>query len=282
MSPLLLLAFACTPDEPQGLDLSVCDRSGELDHAVVLDTLLFGRIDEGVSPGFDLDGETSVQYGPTGCGVADLTDPDGVAGIDNGFGGLLPALELTEAAAVEPLIQQTIDDGELLITFDLTDLDDATGDGCMDLTVGRAAGTPMLGTDGQLLDGQTLDPDPEIEPLLIEHVEVVDGTFEAPFAITIPVQIFDVDMDFTLQNGRIRGTLAPDGTVSGLFAGGVDVATLLEITEENNVDPALHDVLEALLDVWADLEPDGLGGCAQVSIVFQYTSVKMYWFGDTP
>ncbi|MCB9683694.1 MAG: hypothetical protein H6735_01475 [Alphaproteobacteria bacterium] len=278
MSPLLLTFLACGKGEPEPLDLSVCDQVGAEDHTVVLDSLVFGRIEEGTSPGFDLDDATSILNGLDGCGVPDLTDPDGAVGIDNGFGGLLPALELTEAAAVEDLIAQTITDGELLITFDLADLDDATGDGCIDVTVGRAAGTPMLGTDGQLLDGQTLDRDPAIDPVRIEHVAVVDGTFEAPFEITIPVQIFDVDMDFTLKNGRIRGTIAPDGTVSGIFAGGVDVATMLAITEENNVDPALHDVLAALLSIWADLEPDGLGGCEQVSIVFEYSSVKMFWF----
>lgn len=277
----LFLAMGCAGDEgPTTPDLSVCDQEGDLDHTVVIDTLLFGRLAEGVSPGFDLDGVTSITNGPDGCGVADLNDPDGAGGIDNGFGYLLPALELTEAAATEDLIQQTIDDGELLITFDLADLDDETRDGCIDVTVGRASGAPMLGTDGRLLSGQTLDRDTAFEPLVLEDIEVVDGVFEAPFEIEIPITIFDADIDFVLQDGRIRGRIADDGTVTGIFSGGVDTQDMLAVTEENNVDPALHDVLASLLDLWADLAPDGLGGCEQVSIVFEYTTARMFYFEE--
>jgi hypothetical protein len=260
---------------PGDRDVKTCEAGGAFDHGLVIQTLRFQRAEDGVSDGFDLDGTTEAV-----CGITDYTDPEGASGIDNAFAYLLPALELTEAAAVESLVQFAIDSGELMITLELEGLDDPVDDDCVDLVLGRAAGAPMVGTDGRLLPGQTLDRDPAIEVLRIEDVAVVDGTFEAPFTITLPVTIFDVDLEFTLLDGRIRGTVAPDGTVTGVFGGGVDVDYLLSIALEENVDPGLHDILAALLGAWSDLAPDATGQCTQVSIHFVYTTTDVFFFDE--
>lgn len=277
MIALLPWLLGCGDDpDHHPRDAGTCDAGGDLDHAVVIDALLFGReLEDGVSDGFDLDGTTDAV-----CGIPDFAGPDGGEGIDNAFAYLLPALELTEAAAVESLVQAAIDSGALLVTFELEGLDDLVNDDCVDLVVGRAAGVPMVGTDGQLLPGQTLDRDPAIPPVRIEDVAVVDGTFEAPFSITLPVTIFEVDLEFTLLDGRIRGTIDPDGTVHGVFGGGVDIDYLLSIALEENVDSDLHDILAALLGTWSDLAPDGTGTCTQVSITFAYTTTALFFFED--
>ena len=252
-----------------------CEAGGALDRAVVIQSLLFGRAEDGVSDGFDLDGTTD----PT-CGIADFVGPDGAGGIDNAFAYLLPALELTEAAAVESLVQAAIASGELMITLEIEGLDDPVDDPCVALVLGRASGTPMLGTDGRLLPGQTLDRDPTIPVVRIEDVAVVDGSFEAPFSITLPLTIFEVDLEFTLVDGRIRGQVLPDGSVVGAFGGGVDIDYLLTIAAEENVDASLHDILAALLGTWADLAPDDAGECTQVSITFEYQSTSVFYFDD--
>lgn len=242
--------------------------------------LTFVRQEEGLSEGFDLDGETSALGGASGCGIADLSTAAGESGIDNAFSYLLPALELTEAAAVEGLIQATIDSGDLLIALELSELDDPVDDACIDVWVGRAAGVPLRGTDGRLLSGQTFDRDTVAPSVLIEQTDLVESVFEASVEMRIPVSIFGVSLDFTLRNGRLRGQVQPDGTITGLFAGGVEVDYLLQIALEENVDPALHDTLAALLGLWSDLAPGDDGQCTQVSITFAYEAVPAFWYPE--
>jgi hypothetical protein len=275
---VLALLGGCSEEEPRrepAPEPATCEAGGALDRAVVIQSMWFGRAESGVSDGFDLDGTTTAS-----CGIADFVAPDGATGIDNAFAYLLPALELTEAAAVESLVQAAIDSGELLITLELEGLDDPLDDPCVDLVLGRASGTPMIGTDGRILPGQTLDRNPDIPSVRIEDVAVVDGVFEAPFEITLPVTIFEIDLEFTLVDGRIRGQVFPDGSVVGAFGGGVDIDYLLSIALEENVDDDLHDILSTLLGAWADLAPDATGECTQVSITFGYRSTDVFFFDD--
>lgn len=261
---------------PEAPPPPTCEAGGPLDHAVVVRTLTFGRAEAGVSDGFDLDGSAAAE-----CGIPDFVGPGGEAGIDNSFANLLPALELTEAAAVESLVQAAIDSGELMITLEILGLDDLQNDDCIELVLGRAGGVPMVGTDGRLLPGQTLERT-DVPPVHIPGVALVDGTFEAPFEIVLPVTIFEVDLEFELVDGRIRGVVDPDGTVHGVFAGGVDIEYLLQIALEENVDSQLHGILSALLYTWADLAPGPTATCEQVSITFDYTSSEMFFFDDAP
>jgi hypothetical protein len=273
----LVLLWACSGPEETGPVVDQCDDVGE-ERLLVIQRLTFVRQEAGISDGFDLDGVTSPLGGPTGCGIADLSAPDGAVGVDNAFSYLLPALELTEAAAVEGLIQSTIDSGELLIALELSELDDPQQDECVDMWVGRAAGVPLRGTDGRLLSGQTFDPDADAPSIELPDVILQDGTFEMPVEMLIPVTIFDVSLDFALRDGRLRGQLLPDGTVVGLFAGGVEVGYLLQIALEENVDAGLHDVLSALLGTWSDLAPGEDGQCTQISMTFAFEAVPAFWF----
>lgn len=273
---LALLACGTTDDPPPALPL-VCDGEGSV-RLVVVQRLTFAREIDGVSDGFDLDGVASTDGSAGGCGVPDLVGPDGADGIDNAFAYLLPALELTEAAAVEGLIQATIDSGDLLMSVELADLDDPTDDRCVDVAVGRAVGTPMIGTDGLLLSGQTFDPDPDVPVFVVPETALAGGVFEAPLSLSLPISIFDVDLVFAIPDGRIRGELHEDGTMTGVFGGGVDIAYLLQIAQEENVDAGLHDVLAALLGAWADLAPGDDGVCTQVSLTFAFEAVPAFWY----
>ena len=104
---------------PTMLTLAACSNvpcgSGDTQTGVVSE-LVFARVDDaGVSKGFDLDEATSDEGGLSGCGIGDYTDPDGSNGVDNAMARLLPALDLTEAVAMEDLILQMINSGELLL-----------------------------------------------------------------------------------------------------------------------------------------------------------------------
>lgn len=265
------------PDTDDKAPSGECDDAGE-EQLVVVQRLLFVREADGSSDGFDLDGTVSADGGADGCGIPDLTGLDGGTGVDNAFAYLLPALELTEAAAVEGLIQSTIDSGDLLLSIALAEVDDPADDTCVDLAVGRAVGVPMIGTDGRLLSGQTFDPDPDLPVFVVPDVALQGGVFEAPMELSLPISIFGIDLVFALQDGRIRGELHEDGTMTGIFAGGVEIAYLLQIAAEENVDPGLHDVMESLLSAWADLSPGDDGICREVSITFSFEAVPAFWY----
>jgi len=273
---LLMGLLACGADDtepPAGPDaasaLGECDPGGPRPGWLV-SHFTIAPIDDGVSEGFDLDD------GADGCGVDDFVSPDGTSGIDNAFGTLLPALALTEAAAIEPLINASIKAGNLLVTFELDDLDDPWEDACVTLDVGRGDGVPMLGTDGEVLWGQTLDRAGPAD--FSTDASVVDGITETDLQLTLPIEIFGLQLDFEMHDGAIRLEQQADGTVTGVLAGGIDVAYILQVAREENVDPDLAGILEVLLAGAADLAPDESGDCTQVSMALSFETIPVFFF----
>lgn len=260
-------------DEPAPV-ADPCDDRGD-EQLFVVQSLYFQRGADGISDGFDLDGAVG---GEVGCFVADWTAPDGTPGVDNAFASVLPLLELTEAAAVEGLIQTAIASGELLLTFDLAEVDDPADDACVDLTIGRALGPPILGTDGLVLSGQTFDPDLAQPSLSLPDLAQVDGVMRAPVDLAVPITIFGVALQFELQDGQLEVERQPDGTLIGKFAGGVDIGYILEVTETENVDSGLHDIVESLLSLYGDLTPDETGACTRISMGFSFLAVPAFWY----
>jgi hypothetical protein len=300
MRALLLLAglAACSPktgDDPgdgsegssgdgadSGLavDEGTCDASGGRLHWVV-DELWFARIEDGVSDGFDLDGDSSTVGGDGGCGVADEVGPDGQAGIDNAFGKLIPALELTEFVAAEDLINSTIRSGELLLLGELSGVDDLTDDDCVGMAMRRATGEPLLGTDGAFLPGQTLDLDPEFSDVELAEQQLVDGVASGrPFQLDLPVQVLNASLEFQLRDGAMRLDLTEDGDASGIFAGGLNTADLIAVAGEEGIDESVVNVLSGLLDNVADLDPDESGQCQAISVTLGFHATPVYIYED--
>lgn len=270
-----------------------CTGSGETDVAgvcgdpadqrvVVFSELLFARSVDGVAEGFDLDGVVSDGTAPADCGVSDLTGPNGEAGIDNAWSNLLPALELTEAAAIEGLIQDAINSGEVLMAVELSALGDQADDDCVDLRVLRANGQPFLGTDDRILPGQTFDPDPTRTPVVIKAAAVHDGVLRAShFDLLLPLSVFGKSFEFTLEDATIEVHLDEGGGAHGVVAGGLSVAYALEVASTDDVDTALVDVMGQLLGLNADLGYDpATGECSHVSLAFEWTAVSSFWFEE--
>ncbi len=136
--------------------------------SLVMSQLLFSRQDDGVSDGFDLDGEVSEQGDDAGCGHGDFTGLDGTPGVDNAGARLIVLLEQTEAVATEALIQQQINNGAVMIVLTLEGLDDRVNDDSVDVILERAAGAPFVGNDGWIEPGQTLELSDEIAPIRID------------------------------------------------------------------------------------------------------------------
>lgn len=276
---LLLPLLGCEPEPAE--EVCSIDDAPQL---LVIRTLGFALADDaGVSLGFDLDGETSVENGASGCGIADYTSPDGEAGIDNAFSRLTPALESTEAkiSAIEGLVQAAITSGELLIALELGGLDDWEEDGCVSGEVGQAAGTPMLGTDGLILDGQTFDRDDTVDRAALDDGTIRQGVYEAGgLSVDLPVQILNASLTLPLREGRIRVERDGDDLFQGYLAGRVSAAYMLEIAQSENIDPTVADLLSVVLIANADFDDEDGTVCGAVSVVLQFEAVGAYYYED--
>lgn len=277
---MLLFMLSCVPEpEPE----PACP--GEKTAVFVISQLAFSReLEEGVSAGFDLDSAVSPAGGSSGCGLADFTDPDGTPGVDNQFAKVLPVLETTEAQALEPLIQAAVEDGSLLITLELGNVDagittPGSSDSCVDFALGRATGTPSMGTDGTMEWNQTLARDTLSPRSEAGEVAVEDGHLEADgLELTLPVTILGHELLVTVLGGSLRFDVQEDGSVAGYLAGGLDQAQLLSIAETDNIDPEVSEMVASLLDYNVDLAPNEAGTCQQLSITLQFVAVPVFLY----
>lgn len=266
---ILALLLGCADAEPAPAG------AGET-RAVVFRALSFARRnDDGTTWGFDLDGRVSDAADPDGCYRADLQTPDGVAGVDSAFSGMVPALEATEAGAVEGLIADSINNGQLLLIAEVSGVDHPTDDPCVDVRLWRAVGTPMVGTDGLLLDGQSFAVDPALSSAEMSCVPMVGGAVVAAgLDLDLPLQVLDVEVEFHVTDGAIRVDFDEAGGAWGYFGGGVANADVLRIVEEEEDLASLRDLVVGLVEAAADLRTDT--GCDALSIVFEFEGVPAW------
>ncbi|MEE2830569.1 MAG: hypothetical protein VX498_15380 [Myxococcota bacterium] len=262
--------------------LSACGSPVGVEVAVVQELSFIREEPEGISDAFDLDGRESDADDPEGCYVSDLVDLEGNAGIDNAFSNILPALELTEAAALEPLIQAAIDEGRLLLMLEMAGLDARDQDDCVDLRLSRGLGPPALGGDGKLLPGQTFDRAPDAPESLMSCADLREGVLTGrPLDMRLPLQVFDESIDISMFDGIFEIELLPEFGYRGRFAGGIDIVELMDnVYSFDGVGDEVPSLLETVLDANADLAPDASGVCRRLSVAFRFDAVSAYFFED--
>jgi hypothetical protein len=268
------------PSADTGAETCAPPADGEPGVAFLVQRLGFARVDDGVAWGSDLDGAVSAAGDGTGCGKADLVDPEGTPGIDNAFAGLLPALEATEAAAISGLLQDSVLSGELLITVEVFGLDSYVDDDCVSVAFGEATGAPLIGTDGQVLAGQSFARDPADPVVQVEAAAVRDGRLVFDGDFNVALQILDADLQLGVTSGRVRLDMAPDGqSATGHFTGAVSVPYMISEIDKYGIDPAVKDLLRSVLPVVADLSsPEG--SCDALSIAFEFGAVPAFFYAD--
>lgn len=240
--------------------------------------LELGRQVDGVSKGYNLDGLTTEEDGADGCGIGDYTSPDGVQGVDNAMARLIPALEATEAAALEPLINQNINIGEVLMLFGISGLDDPRDDEEVSVTFVRGFGAPIVGSDGRIVSGQTYDRDLDLEPVSVQTGSIVDGVLEASGVdVAFPISIFDADPVLDIRDVSLHFEYDERGDFTGYLGGALNYQAILDGLEEAAIDSALRETLPILFESNADLDADG-ESCSRLSITMEFEGVNAYLF----
>ena len=234
----------------------------------------------GVAVGFNLDGAVSVDGDDASCGHGDFVSPDGESGIDNQLALITPLFDQVGIGAVEGFVQAAVEQGGLLIMWELKDVDDRQNDDDVTVLMRFGTGQPLLGTDGLLLSGQTFhinpdSPDREVKAKIIDG-KVITESFEA----VLPIVVFEVKYELAMGQARMKADVTYDGGLeNGVLGGGVPIANLIEIAERAELESGgILDAVTLLLDGMADMEPNEEGVCQELSAALTFNAVSGYLF----
>jgi hypothetical protein len=245
--------------------------------------ITFARNDDmGTSEGFDLDGRVSDRSDFEACRKPDFTAPDGTRGIDNQVSELLPIIEMqTGGLRLDDVLQTAIDNGQLLIAFELLGVDDPMNDPCVTVRLRPVVGMPLLGTDGRVLPGQTFDVAPDGEVSTVEGARIVDGVLEVgPAPVALPVQILDARFTLHVEDAQVRLERQDDGSWRGALGGGISVDEMIQVAMGLNIPSDLMGAVQLVLRTNADLARDAEGDCQQISATLLVDGVPAYLYAE--
>ena len=259
-----LLFSGCTSSDV----LDSASPVGEKKEDFLIDQLSFSRIDGDISWGFDIDRKESNAGDEEGCFHQDWVDPLGNSGIDNALGALAPVLALTEAAAVESIIDEHIRNGTILLILEW--------EGEV-VRVLRGTGLPLVGTDGRMLDGQSIGY--EATPLTTVMLEPQDNTwFGYNFEVELHFSVLSNDILFDLQDGGLRIQRENEG-LWGVLGGKIPIERLLVIANDDQVGP--NEIFVDMIQSAADIDPDEEGNCQFFSSSFVFRAVPVFLISDS-
>jgi hypothetical protein len=260
----------------------MCDESGNSQMTLIRTLAFIVEESDGVADGFNLDGLVSDGSEAATCMVTDQTSPAGTPGIDNSFASLWANLRmlLPEVQSVDSYIQRAIEEGQILLLLEITGIDDPMNDDCVNITLRRGMGTPMLGTDGLISPRQTFDVDPEGPVSVAYGASIVDGVLEGgPVALQIPVRLLNLDFTLNVENARFRFSLDGDGNTDGIFSGATRWQDILDqIADRDDVSTSTKNLVRGQLLRNADLSPDEGGVCQEISAGFRFDGVAAFTF----
>ena len=250
----------------------------ENSHVNVVREIVFTSVEDGIVPGFDLDGHTTAPGDDEGCGKPDLTAPDGTPGVDNQLGNLWPALAPLIGTQLEGLLQGAINEGRVLIMVELADLDDLHNDDSVTVNIYRGLADPEIGTFGRISPNQTYDFDYGSPISTVEDVEVVDGRLYAgPVVVSIPIDILDVQTVLVVEGAYFDLVIDDTGMMSGVLGGAFSVDALLDALF-NSGARAEAQLIEPLMRNNVDMS---IGSdCGHLSVAIEVEGTKAYVVRD--
>lgn len=257
---------------------------------LIVDQLRFTQEDpKGVTVGFDLDGIQSVGEDAASCFQKDFSAPDGTGGIDNQFAILAPLFDLFGFGALEGLIQTAIEEGGLLLIWEIEAVSSADGkpllaaDGPVKITIRQGQGVPLLGTDGKLLAGQTFRIHPESADVPVSEAYVQDGWLHiGPFGVVVPVVVFGVLYEVPIVDAFARARVVEGGQLAdGVLGGGVPIVDLLRIAQiADGEQGGIFETVKTMLSGMGDLMADEFGQCQRLSAALQFSAVQVFLYQD--
>ena len=261
-------------------------ETGPTSLLTVIDIIKFTReVETGVADGFDLDDRKSDSFDDLTCGHEDFVSPEGTEGVDNQLALITPLFDTVGLGAVEDFVQDAVESGGLLIMWELGGLDDLENDPDITVTLRFGTGTPLLGTDGLLLSGQTFMPNPE-RPAIVIPATLTNGRVETePFDGVLPIRVFHVDYELQMKEARMRADLTYDGgLVNGVMGGKVPLENLMDIAVvADGESGGILDAVTVILDGMADMDPDENGVCQSMSAALTFSAVSGFFYEeDTP
>jgi len=277
--PVLCLGlFLAGCSEEEGSGTASCE-TGET-YAAITTKLAFARmVSPTVAPGFDLDGRTSDGTDSLSCGKADFVDSEGHGGVDNQLAPLVPEVEKFVGDAIDGLLQGSINDGQLVILMEMENVDDFRNDACVNLAVQVGVKKrPTLGTDGIIESYQTFEPDPTATRSYVRNARIENGVLETgPFALAIPLAIFDVAFTLNVQDARFRFSIDEELKLRGYLGGGVLPQEILDGVADGDGLEDLLPQIKLLLEANTDLAyNEDTGKCEQLSATLDVEGVPAF------
>lgn len=259
-------------DAPESMPLDGCPDGTCFFVAERIDVPLV--VDE-MSPGRNVDGLASMRGDSTGCGQQDWSNPrTGESGVDNQLAVLVPPADaFLNPSSVSEFLEGVIADGRLALLLKLEGAD-GTEDDQVDVTVYRGA-VPAgrliaLDDDGTIAADQTFDIDLMLlDPVMVQG-EIRGGRLfvELP-EVTLPIVISGVLLTLRGRDAVISATIVEGGLVDGEMSGRLNIAEVAETLAPSagGIDVA------ALLADSADLNPDALGDCQDISAAIVFDGI---------
>ncbi len=176
-------------------------------------------------------------------------------------------------------MQSAINEGDLLILAEFDGLDSFENDDDVAITIGRAAGDPIVGADNTLLPWQTLSRDLEEPRTRVEGGVLRDGVLLAgPAEVPLPIFVFTFRFDVTLYDALIRVDFNEDGPERVMVGGGVTLENILVIANNPGIQDRIPALIEDVGTLMADLSVDS--ECDALSVAATLTLSPVHLFAD--
>ena len=237
--------------------------------------------EDGVAPGFNLDGIISPDGDVASCGHGDFTDPNGDGGVDNQFAAVWSAAEPLIGEAVVALLLDGVNEGRMLVLMELSGVDSLIDDDDVTLTVLRSQDQPIVSMAGYLVPDQTFSLDPEFPLYVHERATITDGRlFAGPFDFAMPIMAFNADFVLPMRNGYVDAIIHEDGHMEGIFGGELDVEDTIEKFLNTNASQEAMLIAPIVRDL-ADLNKNSDGVCSHMSGALRFEGTNAFIVTET-
>ncbi|HLG87130.1 MAG TPA: hypothetical protein VKZ79_08025 [Alphaproteobacteria bacterium] len=235
-----------------------------------------------IADGMDLDGGDPANT----CAHQKFTSPDGKSGIDNQLWRAMGCIRgWRHGADIEKYAQDNIKAGEYTILLEIQGLKDPRNDAHVKVGIYSSTDQASVDAQGNVLPDASLQVHEDPKYRTVADGKVVDGV-----VMTKPVDLRlkyrsagYVDTDFYIRGARLKLTLKPDGTASGMLGGYYDVETLYDgfIRQPQVVTSVLLGyscpAVYAALNQFADGYPDSkTGKCTAISTAFRLDAIPAF------